>query len=243
MDETEPSRLPAHVAIIMDGNGRWARKRGLSRAAGHEAGVQSIRTVAEECARLAPIRHLTLYTFSYENWERPKEEVRTLMSLLERYLVSERQTLIENSIRLSAIGILQRLPKGVRRTLDETIRLCDDNTNLNLCLALSYSGRQEIVKAVRKLCRDVANTKLSPDDVDEAVFERYLDTAGMPDPDLLIRTGGDMRLSNFLLWQVSYAELYVTDVCWPDFGKDEFHRALAAYAGRERRFGHLGEVE
>jgi len=240
MEETELSPLPTHVAIIMDGNGRWARRRGLARSNGHEAGVQSMRAVTEECARLKPIRRLTLHAFGYENWQRPKREVSVLMSLLERFLVSERPTLMANGVRFSAMGVLDRLPARVREILDETVRLCRDNTNLELCLGLSYSGRQEIVKAARELCRDALSGKITPDRIDEAAFANHLDTTGVPDPDLLIRTSGDMRLSNFMLWQISYTELYFTDVCWPDFGREELRRALAAYAGRERRFGRVG---
>jgi undecaprenyl diphosphate synthase len=202
-----------------------------------------MRAVAEECARIEPITHLTLHAFGYENWNRPKHEVNALMSLLDRFLLSERPTLIDNGIAFRAIGRLDRLPANVRAKLDETTRLCSQHENLTLCLALSYSGRQEIVGAARNLCRQAREGTLSPDGLDEAAFERCLDTADMPALDLLIRTGGDMRLSNFMLWQVAYAELYFTDVCWPDFGREEFHKALESYAGRERRYGRVGSAE
>ncbi|HUT33047.1 MAG TPA: polyprenyl diphosphate synthase, partial [Planctomycetota bacterium] len=231
---------PAHVAIIMDGNGRWARQRGLARIRGHEAGVESARVVTEEAVRLG-IRQVTFYTFSLQNWGRPRAEVGGLMRMLRRYLVSERDRLMKNGVRLVAIGRRETLPRAVRRELEATERLSAGNTRTTVCLALNYGGREEIVDAVRSIAADVAAGTLPPERVDEALLSARLSTAGMPDPDLLIRTAGEMRVSNFLLWQISYAELYVTPVCWPDFRVAEFHEALRAYAQRRRTFGLLGE--
>jgi undecaprenyl diphosphate synthase len=232
----DPKRMPRHVAIIMDGNGRWAKQRGLARIRGHEAGVQAVRATTEEAARLG-LQYLTLYAFSTQNWGRPRLEVGGLMRLLRRYLVDERDTLMRNNVRLVSIGQRDRLPRGPRRELETTEQLTAMNRGLTLCLALNYSGRDEIVDAVRAMTADAAAGKLRSESVDEATVSRYLYTAGMPDPDLLIRTAGEMRVSNFLLWQISYAELYVTPVCWPDFGDEQFHDALRAYARRKRTFG------
>ncbi len=233
-------RLPRHVAIIMDGNGRWARERGLPRIKGHEAGVESVRVVTEEAARLG-ISYLTLYAFSSQNWARPPGEVRGLMSMLRRFLVRERDEVLRNNIRLRAIGRRKGLPKRVVAELEKTERMTAENTGLNLTLALNYGGREEIVDAVRAIAREVAAGRLKPGRIGEATINRHLYTAGIPDPDLLIRTAGEMRVSNFLLWQISYAELYVSDVCWPDFRREHLHEALRAYAGRRRTFGRLEE--
>ncbi len=233
-------RLPKHVAIIMDGNGRWAKRRGLPRIRGHEAGAKSVRAVTEEAARLG-IRQLTLYAFSLQNWGRPRSEVSALMRMLRRYLVRERQEMMENSIRLVAIGRREGLPRSVRRELEATERMTAGNKGLTVCLALNYGGREEIADAARSIAADAAGGKLAPESVDEALVASRLYTAGMPDPDLLIRTAGEMRVSNFLLWQLSYAEFYVTPLCWPDFGVAEFHEALRAYARRRRTFGRVEE--
>ncbi len=235
-----PERLPQHVAIIMDGNGRWAKQRGLPRIRGHEAGAESVRLVTEEAVRLG-LRQITLYVFSSQNWGRPAPEVRGLMRMLRRYLVGERRQIMEHGIRLVAIGRRAGIPSLVRRELEKTERLSAGNRGLTVCLALNYGGREEIVDAARALAADVAAGTVKPARIDEALFGSYLYTAGMPDPDLLIRTAGEMRLSNFLLWQVSYAELYVAPVCWPDFRVEEFHKALNAYAARRRTFGLVRE--
>jgi undecaprenyl diphosphate synthase len=224
----------------MDGNGRWAKQRGLPRIRGHEAGVDSVRAVTEEAARLG-LRQLTLYTFSAQNWGRPRLEVGGLMKLLRRYLVEERDELMRNNIRLVAIGRRGGLPRGVRRELETTEELTAKNKGLTLCLALNYAGRDEIVDAVRALATDVAAGKLRAAAIAEDVISRYLYTAGMPDPDLLVRTAGEMRVSNFLLWQISYAELYVTPVCWPEFREEQFRDALRAYERRKRTFGLVEE--
>jgi undecaprenyl diphosphate synthase len=232
------SELPAHVGIIMDGNGRWARKRGLMRVAGHEAGVDSVRCVTEECARLK-LEQLTLYAFSSENWKRPKHEVLTLMHQLERFLSGERDTIMRNGVRLTAIGDEERLPTSVRRALNVTRSMSAENTGMNLCLALSYGGRQEILHATRAIARKVAAGELLPDKLTEESIRAHLYQPDMPELDLVIRTGGELRISNFLLWQISYSELYVTDTLWPAFREPDLHAAFQAYASRERRFGGL----
>jgi len=232
-------RLPAHVAIIMDGNGRWANQRGLPRIEGHARGVRSVRATVEESCRLG-IGHLTLYCLSSENWKRPKAELDFLMALLEQYLMEERTEILEQNIRFSVIGRRSDLPEGVLQEIDENIRLSQDNTGMGLCLAINYGGRTELIDAVRALAHQVQQGQLKPEAIDEAVISNALYTAGLPDPDLLIRTAGEMRISNFLLWQISYAELWVTEQCWPDFDQNTLHQALRAYATRERRFGGLG---
>jgi len=233
-------RLPRHVAIIMDGNGRWAQRQGLLRTAGHEAGALSIRTVTTECARLG-LERLTLYAFSHENWRRPRTEVAFLMRLLKKFLVQERPTLVENDVRLTAIGRLSDLPASARRELDRTVELTAGHRGLNLCLALSYGGRAEIVDACRALAREVQAGRLDPEDIDEQALARHLYQPGR-DPDLLVRTAGELRVSNFLLWQISYSELHVTAACWPEFGVQELHAALRAYATRTRKYGGLVDV-
>ncbi|MEP0841655.1 MAG: isoprenyl transferase [Phycisphaerae bacterium] len=232
------SRLPRHVAIIMDGNGRWARQRGLSRIKGHVEGAAGVRDIITHCARLQ-LEALTLYSFSAENWKRPKPEVDALMDLYVEYLVKEREEIMENNVRLVQIGRRVGLPEPVLRELDRTRELSAGNTGLTLCLAINYSSRNEIVDAVRRIARRVLAGELAPDQIDEQTVSDSLDTAGIPDPDLLIRTAGEMRLSNYLLWQISYAEFYVTDVLWPDFRKEHLNQALRAYAARERRFGGI----
>ena len=231
------NRLPRHVAIIMDGNGRWAQQRGLLRIKGHVAGVESVRTIVR-LARKLGISYLTLFAFSEENWQRPNMEIRALMALLRRYLHRELPEMQENQIALRAIGNLKQLPEAVQRDLAQTIAAtAKGETQMVLTLALSYGGRSEIVQAVQALARDILAGRLKPEEIDAALFTRYLYTADMPDPDLVIRTSGEYRLSNFLLWQSAYTELYVTDTLWPDFREDDFHQALEAYRRRDRRFG------
>lgn len=233
------TRSPRHVAVIMDGNGRWATERGLPRTAGHEAGADSVREIVRACGELG-VEYLTLYSFSTENWGRPDDEVETLMALLARYLVEERDELMQNRVRLRGIGELDRLPPHVRQLLDAATRQTEGNDGLLLTLALSYGSRAEIVDAVRRLAGEVAAGSLRPADIDEAAISQRLYTAGTPDPDLLVRTSGEMRLSNFLLWQLAYAELYVTDVYWPDFRRPHLEAALEVYGARQRRFGKTG---
>lgn len=234
----ERSRLPRHVAIIMDGNGRWAQRRGLPRVEGHRRGVQSVRGVIEESCRLG-LQQLTLYCLSAENWKRPKAELEVLMLLLEQYLIAERREIMEENIRFTTIGRRDPLPENVLRQIDESVRLSAGNTGLTLCLAVNYGSRTEITDAVRKLAAEVQAGRLDPRRISEETVEKALYTAGMPEPDLLIRTAGEMRVSNFLLWQISYAELYVTPCLWPDFTVEEYRNALRDYAKRERRFGGL----
>lgn len=230
--------FPDHVAIIMDGNGRWAEARGWMRVRGHKEGTSSVRVVTTAAAELG-VQSLTLYAFSRENWRRPDFEVRTLMRLLRLYLRRERATLMDNRIRLKAIGRLEDLPDFARRALEETIALTADNDGMTLRLALSYGGRTELADATRALARDIAAGRVAEGDVDEETIRGYLYDPETPDPDLVIRTAGEMRLSNFLLWQASYAEYYVTDVCWPDFRRSELLSAIRAYSGRKRKFGAL----
>jgi undecaprenyl diphosphate synthase len=231
-----PERLPRHVAIIMDGNGRWAQKRGLGRVEGHEAGAENVREIVTHSARIG-IGYLTLYSFSTENWNRPIEEVSRLMKLYVEYLIKERDEIMENGIRLIQLGRRVGLPDEVLHELDKTISMSKENRGMTLCLALNYSSRTELVDAVQSIAERVAAGTLKPDRIDEQAISDALYTAGIPDPDLLIRTAGEMRVSNFLLWQISYAELYVTEVFWPDFHREELNAALRAYAQRERRFG------
>jgi undecaprenyl diphosphate synthase len=234
----DPARIPTHVAIIMDGNGRWARQRGLARIEGHRRGVQSVRAVVEEGCRLG-LKQLTLYCLSVENWKRPRAELDFLMTLLRQYLLQERAEIMEQNIRFVTIGRRTGLPAKVVREIDENIRLSASNGGMVLCLAINYGGRTEMVDAVRSLAKQVQEGLLQPDEIEEETLANALYTAGMPEPDLLIRTAGEMRVSNFLLWQISYAELWVTEKCWPEFDRTTFHEALHDYAGRERRFGGL----
>ncbi|GAB4141685.1 MAG: isoprenyl transferase [Planctomycetota bacterium] len=226
------------MAVIMDGNGRWARSKGFERIKGHEKGVDAVRATVTECARLG-VEALTLYAFSEENWSRPRREIQLLMSLLERFLVEERPTLMQNRVRLLHAGRKQKLSERVRRILDETIEMTSGNDGLKLVLALSYGGRQEIVDAVRALAREVRGGSLDPEDIDEAAIGRHLYQPGLPDPDLLIRTAGESRISNFLLWQVSYAELHVSEVCWPDFRVEHLRAAFEDFGRRTRKFGRV----
>jgi undecaprenyl diphosphate synthase len=232
----DSQKIPRHVAIIMDGNGRWAQRRGWYRVRGHVAGMESVRVVTRLARRLG-ISHLTLFAFSEENWQRPAMEIRVLMALMRNYLRRELREMLDNQIALKAIGNLSQLPERVRRELEETIAATATGARMDLTLALSYGGRSEIVHAVQTLARDVAAGRLRPEDIDASLFSRYLYTAGMPDPDLIIRTSGEYRLSNFLLWQSAYTELYVTETLWPDFREDEFRKALEAYQHRDRRYG------
>jgi len=235
---SDSNKLPGHVAIIMDGNGRWARRRGLVRIKGHVAGVESVRTIVR-LARKLGISYLTLFAFSEENWQRPAMEIRALMALLRRFLTRELAEMQENQIALRAIGNLPQLPEAVQRDLAQTIAATDQGTanKMVLTLALSYGGRSEIVQAVRTLARDLLAGRLAPEEIDAALLARHLYTADLPDPDLMIRTSGEYRLSNFLLWQAAYTELYVTDTLWPDFREEDFLAALDAYCQRDRRFG------
>jgi undecaprenyl diphosphate synthase len=233
-------KLPVHVAIIMDGNGRWAQQRGMERIFGHKQGVNSVREVIE-CAAELGLKYLTLYTFSTENWSRPDEEVSALMGIMVQSLNNETDTLIKNNIRLNAIGDVNRLAKDVKERLFNTINLTSTATGLTLIVALSYSSRWEIVEAAKKLAADINTGKLKPGSVDENDFEKYLTTSGIPDPELMIRTSGELRVSNFLLWQLAYTELYFTEVLWPDFSKEEFYRAIIDFQKRERRFGKTSE--
>jgi undecaprenyl diphosphate synthase len=233
-------KLPSHVAIIMDGNGRWARQRNLDRIFGHQQGVNSVRTVIEAASELQ-IKFLTLYAFSTENWGRPNEEVSALMGIMIDSLNKETDTLIKNNICLKAIGDVDRLAGDVRNRLFETIKLTSGCTGLNLIVALSYSSRWEITEAARKISADVINGRMDPDSFNETDFEKYLTTFGIPDPELMIRTSGELRISNFLLWQLAYTELYFTDILWPDFGKDDFYNAIIDFQKRERRFGKTSE--
>jgi undecaprenyl diphosphate synthase len=237
----DPTRLPAHVAIIMDGNGRWAKRRSLPRVAGHKAGIASVRSSVETCAQLG-LKALTLYAFSVENWKRPRPEVETLWRLLRVYLRRELPTLQKNNIRLAVIGRADQLSETVRRDLAATCAATASNTGLRLTLAINYGGRAELADAVRQIALEVQKGALSPDDIREEHISARLYTADLPDPDLLIRTSGEMRVSNFLLWQIAYAELYVTDTLWPDFTRLELLRALIDFEKRDRRFGGLSAV-
>jgi undecaprenyl diphosphate synthase len=231
-------RLPRHIAIIMDGNGRWAQQRGQPRIEGHRAGGHSVRRITEECARLG-IEQLTLYCFSSENWKRPTAELEFLFQLLQDYLIAERSRIMENNLQVRWIGRREGLPADALSGLDETVRLSAANTGLRLCLAINYGGRGELVDAARRIAEEVRGGALEPAAIDEETLAARLYTAGLPDPDLLIRTAGEMRISNFLLWQISYAEIWVTDVCWPDFDESQLDAALRNYAARQRRFGGL----
>ncbi len=233
-----PERIPAHVAIIMDGNGRWAVARGLPRIVGHRRGIQSVRSVVEEGCRIG-LEQLTLYCLSVENWKRPARELRFLMRLLKHFLVVERNELMSQRVRVTMIGRREGLPSEILEEFDRTTAMTADNDGMTLCLAVNYGGRAEIADAAKHIAEDVQAGRLDPEQVDEGTFESYLNTYGMPDPDLLIRTAGELRLSNYLLWQISYSEIWVTDVLWPDFRGVDLLSACRAYAARERKFGGL----
>lgn len=241
LPDIAPTRIPRHIAIIMDGNGRWAKQRGLARMAGHKAGARLIRTSLEECRRLG-VEVLTLYSFSLENWKRPAEEVNFLMDLYLAYMDQERKHLVDTNCRFVQIGRREGLPGFALDALDRTVEATKNCTGTTLCLAVNYGSRAEITDAVRSIARDVQAGRLSPDAVDERTIHSRLYTAGLPDPDLLVRTAGEMRVSNYLLWQISYAELFVTDTLWPDFTNEHLREAVRAYAGRKRRFGGLEEA-
>ncbi|MDR2384700.1 MAG: isoprenyl transferase [Tannerella sp.] len=240
IDKIDKSKLPQHVAIIMDGNGRWAKTRRLDRSEGHKEGVISVRKVVEAAVAIG-LKYLTVYTFSTENWNRPEEEIEVLMSLMVATVYRETPDLMKNNVRLKAIGDMARMPEDVRKTLESCIEQTSANTATTLVLALSYSSRWEIIEAVKNIVEKVKYRLLDIDDINEEIFSEYLTTGDLPDPDLLIRTGGEKRTSNFLLWQLSYAELYFTDVYWPDFRENEFYEAILSYQSRERRFGKTSE--
>jgi len=232
----KPDKMPRHLAIIMDGNGRWAKSRMLPRLMGHRKGVETVRIIVEECSRIG-IGYLTLFAFSAENWSRPKTEVKSLMTLLKKYIRMEVPRMMANNIRFNVIGNRSELPEDVYRALDEAMAATSGNSGMTLTLALSYGSRQEIVLAATRLAEDLAAGRIAPAEVTEEKFSVYLFTGAIPDPDLLVRTSGESRISNFLLWQIAYAELYFTDVNWPDFNCSELCRALRDYQSRERRFG------
>lgn len=230
--------VPQHIAIIMDGNGRWARERGQPRIAGHEAGSEAVRAVTEECAALG-VKYLTVYAFSTENWRRPKEEITALFALLEHFLEQEIPTLMKNNVKLETIGRTAQIPPSSQEALRRAMETTGGNTGLTLILALNYSSRAEIEDAVRSIAGEVAAGQLAPGEITQETITRHLYTSPYPDPDLLIRTSGEMRLSNFLLWQLSYTEIYVAEKLWPDFGKEDLRTAISGYHQRERRFGGL----
>jgi len=240
IDKINKDYLPKHLAIIMDGNGRWAKQKGMLRAIGHENGTKAVRTTVESCAKLG-VENLTLYAFSTENWNRPKLEVDTLMKLLVSSLKKEINTLLDNNIKLNAIGNLSLLPKKVSKELQEVINLTSKNTHMNLTLALSYGSREELVTAVKEISNKVKNNIISEESIDQSVINKHLYTHNLPDVDLLIRTSGEQRISNFLLWQIAYAELYFTPVLWPDFTEQHLSEAIIEYQKRERRFGKTSE--
>lgn len=239
-DQINKDKLPEHVAIIMDGNGRWAKKIGRQRIVGHRNGVTAVRESVEAAAEIG-IRYLTLYAFSTENWNRPSTEIKALMSLLHTTLRNETKTLIKNQVRLRVIGDISSLPTTLATELEKTMTLTAANKGLTLILALSYSSRWEIMHAIRSLANDVNRGKMAPENIDQQAFQKYLATADFPDPELLIRTSGELRISNFLLWQIAYSELYFTETLWPDFRKEDFFKAICNYQSRERRFGKISE--
>ena len=238
LDGLDRARLPRHIAIIMDGNGRWAKRRLLNRVKGHEKGADTVRTVVRTCRQIG-IQFLSLYAFSTENWQRPKAEVSALMTLLKRYIASEKEELHRQHIRVNVLGELESLPADVRAPLMDIVALTRENAGMAVNLAISYGGRAEIVRMVREIALQVQAGRLTPDAIDAGLVARHLYTAGMPDPDLLIRTSGEMRISNFLLWQIAYAEIFVTPTLWPDFDREEFLAILHQFQARERRFGKV----
>lgn len=240
LEKIQKEKLPLHIAVIMDGNGRWAKQKGLFRSLGHERGTKAVREIVEACAEL-PIPYLTLYAFSTENWNRPKLEVDTLMKLLVSSLKKEIKTLQDNNIKLNAIGNLEALPKKANRELMEVIKQTKNNSRMTLTLALSYGSREEITKTIKEISVKVKNNLISPQDIDESFINSHLYTQDLPDVDLLIRTSGEQRISNFLLWQIAYAELYFTETLWPDYRKEHLFEAILEYQNRERRFGKTSE--
>jgi undecaprenyl diphosphate synthase len=239
-EQIDKRRLPKHIAMIMDGNGRWAQRKGGERIFGHRNGVESVRQVVEAAGELG-VEYLTLYAFSTENWKRPRKEIDGLMTLLTNTITNETKRLNENNVRLLVIGNITDLPKSVQRRLTQSMNSLSGNTGLTLVLALSYSGRWEITEAVKRMCVDAKSGKLDPDHIDACLVETYLATTSMPDPELLIRTSGERRISNFLLWQLAYTELYFTPVLWPDYRKEHFYEAIIDFQRRERRFGKVSE--
>lgn len=239
-DKIDIERLPQHIAIIMDGNGRWAKQRGKLRTFGHNNGVTSVRETAEAAAELG-VKYLTLYAFSTENWNRPRAEVNALMKLLVRTIHKEAKTLHDNKISLKAIGELDALPKNTQKELQEAINDTAHHERMSMILALSYSSRWELTQAAKELAKDIALNKLTPEEVDQQLFESYLTTSNIPDPELLIRTSGEYRISNFLLWQIAYSELYFMPKFWPEFRKEDFYEAIVDFQNRERRFGKISE--
>ena len=233
-------KIPEHIAIIMDGNGRWAEKHGKARIFGHENGVEAVRSVVEGAGEIG-VKHLTLYAFSTENWDRPKSEVDALMELLVHSIENESELLMEKNVRLSTIGDLSKMPLRVKEKLDGCIKTLSKNTGLNLILALSYSSKWEIVEAVKKIVTEAIEEKIKPEMINDTLFGQYLNTAGIPDPELLIRTSGEYRISNFLLWQIAYTEFYFTEKLWPDFRKEDLFEAISDFQNRERRFGKTSE--
>jgi len=233
-------KLPEHIAVIMDGNGRWAKEKGKNRVFGHKNGVNAVREVSEACAELG-VKYLTLYAFSVENWKRPKLEVAALMELLVRTIGSETSTLMKNNIKLTTIGAVDALPKRAQEKLNQVIEATKNNSRLTLSLALSYGGRTEILDACKKLANQVKNSEISVDDISESIFNQHLYAPSTPDPELMIRTSGEHRLSNFLLWQAAYTELYFTEEYWPDFNKESLYKAILSFQNRERRFGKISE--
>lgn len=231
-------QIPQHIAIIMDGNGRWAQEKGMPRFLGHREGAKTVREITTTCARLG-VKQLTLYAFSQENWQRPPREINFLMGLLRKFLVKERDIIMENNIQLTAIGRLHNLPKEIQKELNVTREMSSTNTGMTLCLALSYSGRKEITDAVKNIIDKAKRGEIDSDDVTEDLISEHLYQTHMPDPDLLIRTGGEMRVSNFLLWQLSYSELWVTSTFWPDFTEDDLRQAMKEFSSRQRRFGKV----
>lgn len=240
MGPLDHDKLPEHIAIIMDGNGRWAKQRGKKRIFGHQQGVKAVQKIVEEAARLK-VPYLTLFAFSTENWDRPKEEIGTLMKLLVRSLREELEKMLKNNIRLTTIGATDRLPTQVQKELELVVEKTKNNSNMVLTLALSYGGREEIQRATREIAVLVKNNIISPEKIDESIINRHLYAQNLPDVDLLIRTSGEQRISNFMLWHLAYAELYFTSTCWPDFDEKELHAALLNYQNRERRFGKTSE--
>ena len=240
LDQIDRSKLPQHVAFIMDGNGRWAKKRGQIRLFGHNNGVKAVKEILNAAGNLG-IKYVTVYAFSTENWSRPADEVSGIMNLLSRAIDDEIESMMKNGIRVSIIGEMERLPQKLREKVSNVIEMTKNNDKLDFVVALSYSGRWDIVEATKKIARDCADGKISPDDINSDLISKYLSTANIPDPELMIRTSGESRISNFLLYQLAYSELYFTDVLWPDFNKEELYKALISYQNRERRFGKTSE--
>ncbi len=238
LGELSRERWPRHIAIIMDGNGRWAQQRDLPRVEGHRAGVSSVRKITEECARL-DIEQLTLYCLSSENWKRPQQEIDFLMHLLEQYMIEERSTIMENDVRVRMIGRRTDIPESVLKELDQTVERSSSNHGMWLNLAINYGARAELVDAMQAIGKEIAEKSLAVNEIEEQTISDHLYTAGLADPDLLIRTAGEMRISNFLLWQISYSELWITEKCWPEFDEETLHQAILDFAGRNRKFGGL----